>query len=155
MSKNMKNNKKNHTVLIAVLKAFLPYTQENLLLATKPGKFINHLDYLEKQTKASRRSLSTTISRAKRKGLLKVDKHGNIVTSWRGKIKLAIGPINKTRHLLIIVFDIPEASRKNRDPLRRYLKTARCEQVQKSVWKTNYDIYDELTEVIKDLYIGD
>jgi len=155
MDKNKKGNKKDHTVLIAVLKAFLPYSRENLMLSFKPRKFFNHLDYLEKQTQASRRSLSATISRAKRNGLLKVDEQGNITTSWRGKIKLSIIPTKKTRNLLIIVFDIPEVLRKNRDLLRLYLKTTLCEQVQKSVWKTKYDIYDELTEIIKDLNISD
>jgi len=155
MGNETKNIKNDHAVLKAVLKAFLPYSRENIMLSYKPGKFFNYLDYLEKQTKASRRSLSSTISRAKRNGLLKVDENGNTITSWRGKIKLSIKPTNKTRHLLIIVFDIPEISRKNRDLLRLYLKTTQCEQVQKSVWKTRYDIYDELTEIIEDLYISD
>lgn len=146
---------KDQSVLRATLRAFIPYTQENLLLSFKPHSFFNYLDYLEKQTGAKRKTISATISRAKRNGLIKVNSDGTMVTTWRGKMKLSLKPAKKTRHFLVIIFDIPEKNRKTRDFFRQYLKTSHAEQVQKSVWKTQYDIYEELFEVIKDLNIVD
>lgn len=135
-----------------MLKAFIPYSKENLMLAYKPGRFFNYLDELQSQTGASRGTLRVTIDRAKRAGLLKVDANsGSLVTTWRGKIKVKVRPKAKTRHYLVIAFDIPEARRKHRDLLRGYLRSVYCEPVQKSVWKTKYDIHEELNEVIEEL----
>ena len=122
------------------------------MLAYKPHKFFSYLDQLEKQTGASKNTLSVTINRAKRAGLIKIDsKTGNPVTTWRGKAKVMVRPKKKTKHYLIIAFDIPEKLRNQRDELRAYLKGTYAEPVQKSVWMTRYDIHEELNEVIKEL----
>ncbi|MBW3569374.1 CRISPR-associated endonuclease Cas2 [Candidatus Parcubacteria bacterium] len=140
----------------AILKAFIPFTEENMLLAYKPNQFFNRLEYLDRLvelTKANRQTVQSTISRAKRAGLLKVDEKGILQTTWRGKIKTKVRPNKKLRKYLVIIFDVPETRRRDRNQLRAYLRANYCEMVQKSVWKTKYDIYDELLEVIGDLEI--
>jgi len=49
----------------------------------------------------------------------------------------------------IIVFDIKEITRKDRDYLRQQLKWIGFEELQKSVWVFPYEIRDELREFIK------
>lgn len=148
--------KRKRDVQKTILKSFIPFTEENILLAYSPNRFFNKLEYLDRLvevTKANRQTVSSTISRAKRAGLIEVGSDGKPKTTWRGKIKVVIKPKTKLRHTLIIIFDIPEARRKDRYLLRAYLKANYCEMVQKSVWQTRYDIYDELLEVIEDLKI--
>ena len=145
----------NRTVLKTVLKAFIPHSRENTMLAFKPGQFFNHLDYIEKVSGANRATISSTISRAKRAGLLKTDDRGNLQTTWRGKLKVPSLPNRKIRNHMVIIFDIPEHSRNKRDLFRRYLQSTGAEQVQKSVWKTQYDIYNDVLSAIKDLEIVD
>lgn len=149
------NANQKHAVLKATIKAFIPYSEENLLLARRPNQFFNYIEKLEQQTGANKNTIRATISRAKRSGLIKVDEKGRLVTTWRGKIKVPLMPKKKLRHYLVVVFDIPEKYRRQRDLLRAYLKSTYAEQVQKSVWKTKYDIYDELLEVIDELAIND
>ena len=145
---------RNSGVLKAVLKAFIPYSRENLMLAYKPNKFFNYLDELQRQTGANKNTLRVTINRAKQAGLIKIDPiTSQPQTTWRGKIKAAVRPKKTTKHYLVIVFDIPERMRKERNLLRDYLKGTYAEPVQKSVWKTQYDIHEELNKVIADLKI--
>lgn len=49
----------------------------------------------------------------------------------------------------MVVFDIEETTRKDRDYLRRQLKWIGFEELQKSVWIFPYEIRDELREFIK------
>lgn len=127
------------------------------MLATQPNKFFNHLEYLDRlaeRTGASKETVRVTISRAQRAGLLQSDNKGRLSTTWRGKIKARITPTKKLRHYLVIIFDIPEkAHRQERDLLRKYLQANRCEMVQKSVWVTRYDIYEELLQAIGEMGI--
>jgi len=150
----MADNKRNSGVMKAVLKAFVPYSKENLMLTYKPNKFFNYLDELERQTGADRNTLHVTISRAKRAGLIRIDpKTNQPVTTWRGKLKIKAKPENKSQRYLIVIFDIPESMRRQRDQLRTYLQNTYAEPVQKSVWKTQYDIHDELNEAVRELNI--
>lgn len=48
-----------------------------------------------------------------------------------------------------IIFDIPEANRKERAFLRRELGMAGCKELQKSVWITHLDIQGELMALLK------
>lgn len=48
-----------------------------------------------------------------------------------------------------IIFDIPEASRKDRNFLRRELRHIGCKEIQKSVWVTPLDIEKELLAILK------
>lgn len=48
-----------------------------------------------------------------------------------------------------IIFDIPEASRKERAFLRKELRWVGCKEIQKSVWITPLDIEKELLAILK------
>lgn len=147
---------KKRNVQKTILKAFIPFTEENILLAYSPNRYFNRLEYMDRlveMTQANRETVRVTISRAKRAGLLSVGSDGAPSTTWRGKIKAKVRPISKTQRSLIIIFDIPEARKKDRNQLRAYLQSNYCQMVQKSVWQTKYDIYDELLEVIEDIGI--
>lgn len=147
-------NKKPPTVLATVLKAFIPYSKESIMLGFSPNRFFNYLEYIErlsKYTGSSKQSIRATISRAKRRGLMARDDKGRLKTTWRGNVKAGIMPRDKTKKSLVIVFDIPESLRSKRDLLRAYLRAMHCEVVQRSVWKTKYDIYDELQDALDEL----
>jgi len=49
----------------------------------------------------------------------------------------------------VIIFDIPEATRKDRNFLRRQLKWLGFFELQKSVWVFPYEVKNELREFIK------
>jgi len=48
-----------------------------------------------------------------------------------------------------IIFDIPEAKRRDRSFLRRELRTMGCRELQHSVWITPFDIEKEMLVLIK------
>lgn len=54
----------------------------------------------------------------------------------------------------LVCFDIPEAARLTRWALRRFLKIAGFKLLQKSVWYSNKDIFEEIKEYIKTLQAG-
>lgn len=124
------------------------------MLGYKPNQFFNQLEHLDRLAEISGTTKDTvrvTISRAKRTGLLRLDENDQTVVTWRGKIKTKLRPRQKLRHNLVIIFDVPEKMKAEREKLRAYLTATGCEMVQKSVWKTKYDIHDELREAIDDL----
>ncbi len=51
---------------------------------------------------------------------------------------------------LLVFFDIPEKIRKKRDALRSLLKSLGFEQIQKSIWITQYDVRKKVKEIIKE-----
>lgn len=54
---------------------------------------------------------------------------------------------------LMIFFDIPENMRHTRDIFRKNLKNLGCEQLQKSIWITPYDIIGEIKDFIQEYNI--
>ena len=136
------------TLIKEVLKAFLPYSKNNLLLSYSPNRFFNEL---ERKTNASRKTLSSTISRAKREGLLVADNQ-RLKLSWRGRIKAGYIPsIPNKKGLTLVVFDIPESRKKDRYQFRCYLRMMKFEIIQKSVWGSEYVLDEELPVVIGEL----
>jgi DNA-binding transcriptional regulator PaaX len=121
-----------------ILKAFIPYTEANLLLSFKPSLFFNEL---EKKTGQKRRSLESAYYRSKRKGLIELDKNKipRLTDKGRRKAKLYKPTRLKFGAHLIIIFDIPEKERQKRRRLRLLLKELSFTKVQQSVWETNYD----------------
>ena len=53
--------------------------------------------------------------------------------------------------ILMIMFDIPEDSRRKRDRLRRLLSNSGCGPLQRSVWITRSDVTKDLHAVIKQM----
>ncbi|OGZ79651.1 MAG: hypothetical protein A2358_01655 [Candidatus Staskawiczbacteria bacterium RIFOXYB1_FULL_37_44] len=70
------------------------------------------------------------------KGRMRIIK--NIIRSKNNQFKRLSGS------WLGIIFDIPEANRRERAFLRRELDMAGCKELQKSVWVTPFDIEKEL-----------
>ena len=50
---------------------------------------------------------------------------------------------------ILVTFDIPERTRKTRDQFRFFLKECNFQQVQRSVWFTPCDVYDEIRNFIQ------
>jgi CRISPR-associated endonuclease Cas2 len=54
---------------------------------------------------------------------------------------------------IMVIFDIPEKTRKYRDQFREFLYSLRFRSLQKSVWVCPYDVLKDLEELIKLLNI--
>jgi len=103
-----------------VLKAFIPYSKENLKLSFKPRLFFNEL---EKKTRVKERTLRSAYRRAINKGFIEVDNDNIPRLTKKGRLKLkpyAPSRLGKDAKI-VIVFDIPEAERNKRNHLRLLL----------------------------------
>jgi len=104
------------------------------------------------------RTRAQAIGKLKKQGLLveykkggerylKITEKGKIeVVRYKLKAKTAESWDKKWR---IVIFDIPEATRKDRNFLRGQLKWLGFFELQKSVWVFPYEVKDELKEFIK------
>ena len=90
----------------------------------------------------------------KRRGYLKIGQSKSLTLTAEGlarinkitpatKIKLAMG------RYIMVIFDVPEKYKHGRDNLRYFLKDNDFVQLQESVWVSNYDISEEITEYVK------
>lgn len=112
---------------------------------------------IENQKK--KRKLYDALRSLKRRGFLQEKTLSNsqgYILSPKGKIKILRLKIKhldkkklKDKNWLMVLFDIPERSRKTRDVFRKILHELGFEQLQKSVWITPYDVVDELKEAIE------
>jgi CRISPR-associated endonuclease Cas2 len=55
---------------------------------------------------------------------------------------------------LMVIFDVSERTHRKRDRLRCLLRNLDFQQVQKSVWITEYDHRDVLVQAIKELELA-
>ncbi|MCK9578798.1 CRISPR-associated endonuclease Cas2 [bacterium] len=105
----------------------------------------------------------STIYRLKRDGYLKI-KNGQSGDGYfltpKGENKILTIKIrdlekkkNSKDEWLMIIFDIPENMRRNRDMLRQFLYTLGFQKVQQSVWISPYEVYDKLKVVVNNLNI--
>lgn len=78
--------KKETNLTEHILLAFIPFTEENTKLVYRPNKFFYELE--QKIGKCNRNSISSTISRAKKKGYLKEVENKNLVLTNKGKIRI-------------------------------------------------------------------
>jgi len=138
-------------VTVEVLKALIPYTEQNLKLAFKPNLFFNDLERL---TQSNRQTLANTLSRTKRQGL--VENRGGIpVLTKKGLTKLKeLQSPDLLAGWLLVSFDIPEARRHDRYALRSYLRMHGFRQLHKSLWANEHDYTQELKDVITELKLG-
>jgi len=144
---------KQKSALIFVLKALIPYSQENMLLAFKSNRFFNEL---EEVSNYKRKTLESALKEAERR---------NYVQASPNLVKLTQEGQNLLRpfvaqHLpnggqLMVIFDIPEQKAVARAQLRRVLHSWHFNQVQKSVWVTSYDHRQSLKDLIKELGLTD
>ena len=134
-----------------ILRALIPYSESNLKLAYHPNQFFNDLEKLE-EVKVTRKSLRTSYYRAIKRGLIKIDKGGVPRLTEKGLYKInkySPRKLGKNARILI-TFDIPENERHLRDRLRAILRELKFEQVQKSVWETEYDVIKYLKMEVKE-----
>lgn len=135
-----------------LLKALIPYSQQNLKLAYHPNQFFNEL---EQKTKAKRATLYTTMSRAKKNNLVTVDGE-TISLRWRGKIKIGYTkPAIEGSSWTLIVFDIKESRRRLRNEFREYLRISGYKPIQLSVWAAQTTPDKELTGVLDELGLNE
>jgi len=103
------------------------------------------------------RNFYQSLKQMQRTGYLK-EQNGKLYVTEKGRIKIIKGLlVNKPMKYKEqwdgkwrgIIFDIPEASRRERDFLRRELKTIGLVEVQQSVWLFPFDIEKELKTLLK------
>ncbi len=138
-----------------VLEALIPYTQANIKLAFKPSEFFNDLEHIDRKKQYSRSSLRRAYHQAKRAGY--IDTSGKTPTISAGARRM-LEPYQPTRlesARLIVMFDIPEIHKTQRDKFRQLLRELRFDQVQKSVWSSEFDSRDIIRQAVVDLGIAD
>lgn len=126
-----------------VLKGLIPYTDSNLKLAYKPNLFFNELDKkLSKGKKSTPKlnNIKNAFKRSVNRGLITIDETGVPRLTKKGRRALAPfeAKIIKNAQLMVI-FDIPEVKRWQRDKFRIVLKEFQFKQIQRSVWLTKLD----------------
>ncbi len=142
---------KRKSVTAEILKALVPYSEQNLKLAFKPGLFFRDLEHL---TQANRNTLAATMSRAKRVGWV-IERNGVPILSKTGRAKIQeVSKADLLQGWLLLTYDIPETRRADRDRLASDLKRLNFKRLQKSTWYTNEDYVDALKELITNLKIG-
>jgi CRISPR-associated endonuclease Cas2 len=140
---------KRQSATICVLKAFMPYSRQNLALAFKPNYFFNELEKnsnFRKQT--IKRAWETAIS-------------NDFITEVDGKFRMTAIGLRYTRPFtakkldkdvrLMVVFDIPESRASDRRKLRWLLKKWEFDMIQKSVWTSRYDHKNLIQETVKEM----
>lgn len=145
----MKKPLRERSPLIYVLVALIPYSRPNLLLAYKPSQFFRELEKISvyKQS-ALRKAYDRGVKRRLIDGKSKIP----VLTSL-GKQKVApfvATKLDKNASLMVI-FDVPETRASARRSLRVLLRHWNFNQVQKSVWVSNYDFREVLVKAIEEL----
>jgi hypothetical protein len=139
---------KKESTVIYLLKALVPYSRQNLALSYAPAKFFADL---EKTTGRSQRALKQSFDRAIRSGLITNDPVPQLTMKGNAKVSPFVAKRLDEDAKLMIVFDVPEHSFNRRNQLRRLLRNLSFEQVQKSVWVTEYDHREVLVQAISEL----
>ena len=120
-----------------ILLALIPYTKPNLQFSFARKSFFREVAIRDKIHEKAARS---GFYRAIKQGLLEQDDYGNFRLTNKGRRRIA--PYT-ARYLanssLMVIFDIPEAERTKRSHVRSLLRELSFEQVQKSVWISEYD----------------
>lgn len=132
-----------------VLSSLVPFTEANINLAFRPHAFFNELERISKRN-ATRSSIRATYYRAIKNQLIELDASGipRLTTSGEKRLRLFRPKVLDKGAKLLLIFDIPEIYKKKRDRLRSILREYKFEQIQKSVWQTEYDILAYLKEEI-------
>jgi hypothetical protein len=109
--------------------------------------------------KKKREGFAKMISYLKSRGYLNIkdlkNREAILITSkgmekiFDAKIKLTERKKRKDEKWQMVLFDIPENNRKNRDYFREYLKYLGYQKLQQSVWVCPYDVLKETEQLIK------
>lgn len=136
-----------------VLLGLIPYTQANLKLAFQPGKFFADLEKIDRIKRTNARN---AYYRALKDGLFELDASNapRLTEAGLRKVELFIAKKISRQGKLMIIFDIPETEAWKRQRLRLLLKELHFEQVQKSVWQSEYDYRETLIAEVKRHKLG-
>ncbi len=137
--------RKCQSTLIFLLKALIPYSRENMMLSFSPNQFFNEL---EKASSYKRKTLYEAARRAEQQGL--IERRQQIISlsaAGKSKVRPYVATKLKNDARLMIIFDVPEENSTTRQRLRRVLKEWGFKQVQKSVWITDYDHRESVSEL--------
>ena len=103
------------------------------------GQFI---DYLKKKDYIKIKNLK------KEKGILLTSKGTQKALRTRYKLNPKLKK-RKDKKWIMVIFDIPERKRKDRDDFRDFLYSLNFQNLQKSVWVSPYDVYKDLERIIR------
>ncbi len=116
------------------------------------------------QGKRQRRSFSKFVYYLKKKGYLRERKLPNkkafaITSKGMKKIshiakRIRRLPERKDNKLQMIMYDIPELRKDDREDFREALKLLGYTKLQKSVWVSRYDVFGETQELIREYRVG-
>ncbi|MEI7917988.1 MAG: CRISPR-associated endonuclease Cas2 [Candidatus Saccharibacteria bacterium] len=147
----LKSESNNKTIRKKLLLALIPYTKQNALLIFKPNLFF---DQLESKTGYSQYNLKRAYERIKKDKIIRdTDHHIEILLKGQQIIQPFIAKKIPNNAILMVIFDIPEENADRRRKFRYLLRQLKFKQVQQSVWSTNMDYRDLLSESIIDLKI--
>lgn len=143
------NKELPNSCLRYILEGLIPYTKANMKLTFRPHQFFNDL---EKISKRKERSLRNAFYKATKQGFIEAGDDGipRLTKKGRAAIKPYRPKILKNAKLMVI-FDIPEIASWKRRHIRLLLKELSFQQIQKSVWESEYDHREYLTAEIRNL----
>lgn len=148
MAMNTSDEKSRQSATILILKALIPYTNQNLKLTFSPSEFFNEL---ERTTNLSRRNFIQSFARAKKQNLITGDSSPVLTVKGKQYVQPFIARQLRGGGQLMVIFDIPEDYGRQRRQLRTLLKYLQFTQTQRSVWVSSNDHVQVLKEAIKDL----
>lgn len=139
-----------------ILSSLIPYTEANLHLAFKPGKFFDNLERIG-DAKTKRTTLSSSYYKLVRNGFIDFDSSGKPQLTKVGteQLKRYEPKILNGAASILVIFDIPEEQRRLRQKLRTLLRELRFEPVQQSVWSSQYDVLDYLVPELKQEHLDE
>ncbi len=118
----------------------------------------------ERRATRERQKFSKLIRYLKNRGYLNIKDLKNrkaVMITPKGmeklyRTRLKTGKINKRpdKKWQMVIFDIPENKRRARDLFRKELKYLGYKKLQRSVWVSPYNIFDETRELIKNHNLG-
>lgn len=148
----MKRVGKKSSTTYYVIKALIPYTDENLKLIFMPAEFFKKL---KEQSDFNERSLQNSFYKLMKEGSVQLEDGRPLLTEKGVELLELYEPELLKNASLMVVFDIPESERNKRYMLRSLLKQLRFVQIQKSVWLTKYECRKYLAAEIDDLDLSD
>ncbi|OGL26464.1 hypothetical protein A3E49_00910 [Candidatus Saccharibacteria bacterium RIFCSPHIGHO2_12_FULL_49_19] len=153
---NSNYRQREKSALVFVLKAFIPYSEANVMLAFKPNKFFNEL---EKISRYKRATLEAAMREAQRQKMIKLQEIRDeriirLTARGRRTVRPFVAKKLPGDTRLMVSFDIPEDMAVQRAKFRRVLKDWHFKQAQKSVWLTSYDHKQSVKELIGELDIA-
>jgi len=113
----------------------------------------------EYEKKKGRKRMQNLISYLKKKGYIKIknlEKKEGVLITRKGaerilKINLKICPRKRRNDgkWIMVIFDIPEEKRLLREIFRERLQTIGYQKLQKSIWVSPFDVFEETERIIR------